>query len=451
VVLVVLFVAQNAIVGADAYWLVALGDHIARTGSVPEGVPFAAAPTTGWPNPIVLAQLLFASLHSLGGATGLVCAQVAAVAATLALVVLDARRLGARDPGCAVVVLLLAAGSLRTLGVVRVEMLSLVPFALLVLLLRSEYRRPSARAWLLVPLLAVWSNLHGAVLMGFAVAGSYLLLSRLRQRPVETVAIGVAGSLALWATPALLRTAGYYAGVFGNEAAHRGSDLWARPSLSGVFDVLLILSALVLVGAALRRRLPLWEYAALAGLALATMSASRHGLWLLLFAAAPAAAHLRRRPSSDPVTTAGAEPPAASGGRRALVPAVGLVLVVVVGWVVVSGRGEATEPADPALVGRVATLAGHGVVLAPEPLAESLAVAGVTVWAGDPVDAFRRPDQAAYLDFLTGGPRAGDAVGHADVVVAKAGSPALAAVASDGSFTLASDVDGWQVYRRIPR
>ena len=53
---------------------------------------------------------------------------------------------------------------------------------MVLLVLRSQQRRPSRGIWLVVPLTAIWGNLHGAVLVGVAVIGCYLLFSRLRTR-----------------------------------------------------------------------------------------------------------------------------------------------------------------------------------------------------------------------------------------------------------------------------
>ncbi len=138
----------------------------------------------------------------------------------------------------------------------------------------------------------MWSNLHGAVLLGVAVAGTYLLFGRLRIRPLETVLVGVATLAALLVTPVGLRTVPYYLGVFENEAAKRATGLWARPSLSNPFDVMMILAAVVLLAAIVRRPPRLWECVALAGLAVGTLMAARHGVWLLMAAAAPAAVAL---------------------------------------------------------------------------------------------------------------------------------------------------------------
>jgi len=106
--------------GADCYWVAALGAEILRTGRVPDGIPFAAAPTAGWANVPVAAEVLFAWLAK-AGPGGLVGAQLLADAAALLVLALGARRLGAGDLGTAGVVLLVALGSLPSLVVVRLQ------------------------------------------------------------------------------------------------------------------------------------------------------------------------------------------------------------------------------------------------------------------------------------------------------------------------------------------
>src|SRR6478735_10171968 len=59
-------VSVLATTGSDAFWPVALGNHIRVTGAVPVGVPFAAAPTAAWVNTTVLGQLTLSIIGSLG-------------------------------------------------------------------------------------------------------------------------------------------------------------------------------------------------------------------------------------------------------------------------------------------------------------------------------------------------------------------------------------------------
>ena len=84
--------ALLATVGADADWLAALGREIAHSWSIPGGVPFAAASSTGWHNVPVLGELVFHALQAVFGTRGLVLAQLAAVVACLWLLSADLRR-----------------------------------------------------------------------------------------------------------------------------------------------------------------------------------------------------------------------------------------------------------------------------------------------------------------------------------------------------------------------
>jgi hypothetical protein len=435
---VTVFVGLFVRVGADCYWLVALGQDIAANRRIPDGIPFAEAPTGGWPNVVVLAELLLAGVHSLG-AGALPAFQVTVVAATLALLAMGARGQGARDAPTALVLLAVAVASLPAIVIVRVQVFSLVFFALVLLLLRAEAVRPSRRAWLLPPLFAVWSNLHGAVLVGVAVTGAYLLFERLRTRRLETVMLGLASLVSLWVTPAGLATAEYYRGVLENEAAVRGTQLWARPDLSQPFDVLLVAGALVLVALTLRRRHALWEYVLIGGLVVGTAMAARHGVWLVMGLVAPAAvgAGARRTRASS-----------ATGGLPAKAAA-GLVALAVVGSCAAAVvRGDTTLPAPQSVVDTVVRAAGDRVVLAPEPLVESLAVAGARVLVSNPIDAFPRSDQAGYLDFVDGAPGGAAVLDDADLVVVEAGTRSAALVQEDERFSEVDEVDGWTVYAR---
>src|SRR5436190_21661644 len=203
-------VAAAATVGADARWLAALGHAIVASRSIPDGVPYASAPSGAWPNVPVLAELVLHALVAAFGDHGLLLAQVIAVAGALSLLAVDMRRRGAKDGASALVLSLIAIGGASSFFVIRVQLFSLVLFPALVLLLRAEARSPSRRVWLIPLLIALWSNLHGAVLVGLAVAAAYLVFDRARQEPLTATAVLVASALAVCATPALERTPIYY-------------------------------------------------------------------------------------------------------------------------------------------------------------------------------------------------------------------------------------------------
>jgi len=423
--------ALSALLGtiaADLRWLAALGAHIVQHGTIPDFVPFASAASDGWPNVPVLGELVIHALDSVAADRGLLLAQVAAVAVAFTLVALDMRGARAAESGSLLALLLLIPSTVTSLALIRAQLFSLALFPLLVLLLRREARDPSRLVWLVPPLIALWCNLHGGVLVGVAVAFSYLLLERGRREP--RVALGVAGAslVALFATPALWRTGTYFAGVLDNEAAQRGVGLWRPVSLHSGFDLAFIVCGLVLAIAALRSRPRLWEVAALAGLAVLTGLAARGEVWFALFAATPAACGI-------------------GGGRVRRPQLLRPALVVLIG---LSVWGLVRGPADPAagdrVLRRALAEAGDTPVLATDLLAEQVALAGGQIWLGNPIDAFERRDQQLYLDWAEGRP-SGDAaldkVPRAVLVSPRSGAgrrladnPAFSPIAADDDAVL---------------
>jgi len=412
--------ASVATVGADALWLVALGREILEQGAIPAGVPFAAAFSAEWENVPALGELVFHRLDAGLGDRGLVLAQALAVACALTLVELDMRMRRAPELSRVLVLLLVVVACIPAFVVVRAQVFSLALFPLLVLLLRSEAREPSRRIWLVVPLLALWSNLHGGALLGVAVAGAYLLFARLRREPVTAALVLAASALALCATPSLWRTPDYYLGVLGNEAARRGAGLWSPLSLAVPLDIAFVVVALVFVAFALRERPAAWEVVALAGLGVLTAQAGRNGVWLALFLAAPAAAGL------------------GIDGGRVRVPRLAR-LVAAPGVAVLLSLALAREPAQAGasdvVLSRAVAVAGGSPILADALLAEQLAAEERRVWMGNPLDAFSRSDQRLYVDWLEGlpeGDRALDKAPHAVLVTVD--TPAQRRLAARAGF-----------------
>jgi hypothetical protein len=426
-------VGATGTLGADLGWAAALGRAILDRGSIPDGIPFAAAATAGWPNVPVAAEVVLGAFWEGFGDRGFLLLQAAAVAAAFGLVAADARAAGARRAQIAAVLVLVAVGGLAGIAVIRLQLFSLALFPALVYLVRSEARNPSQRVWLLVPLVAVWSNLHGAVLLGVAVAAAYLLFERARREPFTAAAVLAALPLAACATPALNRTVTYYSGVLGNEAAARETGLWADLTLESGLDILLIVAALALVALALWTRPRIWEVVCLAGLSAATVGAARNGVWLVLFAAAPAAAAL---PRALATRSAGNRWPVALVAAAAGVVAFGLV------------QGPRKAGASDRLSGDAVRLARGEPILAPPAIAEQLVLAGGRVWISNPLDAFREADQKLYLDWVDN-VRGGDRLlRNVTVVVVTRGGPQAARVAADTRFRRAVVDSGALVFVR---
>jgi len=450
------FVAWQVRVGADALWPVAMGRAVLDGGRLPQGVPFAAAGSAGWANVPVLGELVLTAVAAFGG-RGLGAFQVLADVVALGALAAVALRRGAADSRAALALVLAVLAGAPALVIIRLQVLSLIPFALLLLLLHREHEAPSRRIWLLPALVVIWTNLHGAVLIGVAVAGCYLLLSRLRIDPVRTVAVGVLTLAAVLVTPAGTGTLGYYLGVLDNEAAARGEGLWAHPSLGSGLDVVMLLGLAGLLLLTLRRRQPLWVYAAALGLGVATASAVRNGVWLGMVLVLPATlaegraerttharreARAQRRPHPSRPPRAGRR----IGRLAGLTGLGGIVTIVTVA--VLLARPDAVDPTPPGLVPTVRSVAAGRPVLAPEPVVERLAAEGVRVWMSNPIDAFSRTDQGIYLDFLDGRPGGQVALDAVDVVVVESGTDPDRLVRADRRWHAAASVGDWTAYTR---
>ncbi|HZU20110.1 MAG TPA: hypothetical protein VE982_02715 [Gaiellaceae bacterium] len=408
-------------VGADARWLGALGAIVTRHHAVPAGVPFAAAPSRGWHDVPVLAELL---MHWLGGGDrGILAAQAAAVGSTLAA----AAGLSPRRTWPAGLALLL--GALPVLLVARADLFSLPLFALTCRLLRST-RRPPARALAAaIPLLALWANLHGGVLVGAELVAVFAAFEL--RNLVSRVAASAAVALAVCATPALWWTPSYYARVLSSAPAQLHVGLWARPSLSSGFTWLLLAGA---VSLALAARPALHRYERVTALLLAagTLQAERTGVWLLILLACAACDRSARR--VRPRATRLALTAAAAAGLAAAAAS--------------SGR---TPPAATAAVDRAVRLAGQAPILAPPDVAEEVVQRGGRVWISDPIDAFRLREQRAYLDWLAGRRDGDAALVHAAVVVAPSLGPLAAPLARSGTFRRAARAGSYTIFVRRRR
>lgn len=406
-------------VGADARWLAALGHLIVVHHSIPAGIPFAPRASAHWPNVPVLAEVISSWLEGVLGDRGLMLAQLAAAGVAMGVLVRDSLSGGAKPVGAARTLLLAGAGSLGALAIARAQLFSLALFPVLCWLLRAETRRPSWRIWLAVPLLALWSNLHGAALLGLAILVGHLLLSRLRQEPLVALAVAVAGAAALCATPAFTSTVAYYHGVLWSPMALTGQGMWTRLSLSSPLDVAFLLCAVALLVQFVRVNPPGWEKAVALGLALLSIQAARNGVWLMLFLTPPAARAFSPRRQWRVLLIAVA---AASAGL--------LVFAV--------ARGPVADGASPRLLAQAVSLAHGSPVLAEDVIAEQVALAGGSVVAADPIDAFSTSDQRAYLGWMDGSRGSlGQLERGVRVILVARGSPAARLMATQHRFLAA--------------
>ena len=120
--------------------------------------------------------------------------------------------------------------------VIRAQIWTYVLFALLLALLLGDGRRPSRRVFLVFPLLVLWANLHGSVVVGaalVALSGLTLAYSGIRARARGRLWWKVGALVALpWlcilVSPYGLALPGYYRSVLDNPTLSQSVSEWAR-------------------------------------------------------------------------------------------------------------------------------------------------------------------------------------------------------------------------------
>jgi len=125
-----------------------------------------------------LAEVVMAAVYNAAGVAGLKLWKLACTAAAL-LLVADSEASTGAPPTIQLAVMFAAACGFLLQAQLRPQMFSLVLLgALLALLARDNYRR-DARLWLVVPLMALWANLHGGFFIGIATLALYCAVASL--------------------------------------------------------------------------------------------------------------------------------------------------------------------------------------------------------------------------------------------------------------------------------
>ena len=260
-------------------WLTFLGGREIAAHGLP-GLDTLTVLSRGrqWVDQQWLAQLASYELESGLGLQATLAIFAATIVAPFALACGLARRRGASPRSVAIFALLAAPAALCAVRAQAFSGLLFVPFFAL---LAAEARRPSRRVWLALPLLALWANLHGAVL----VAAALLALLGISELVSGRRARGLVLVLAPWpcvlASPYGLSLVGYYHSTAGNALFKKFILEWAPPTFPTAVGLPFFLTAAVaLVLVARRPRdLPLFELGALAFTLAGGLTAQRSITW----------------------------------------------------------------------------------------------------------------------------------------------------------------------------
>jgi len=340
----------------DSWLTLVSGREVAQHGLPQHDALAAWTHGARWIDQQWLGQLLYYGLWHAGGMRLVLLTHAALVLATFAIGVRAARALGA--PAAAIVLTLLAALATAPWALqMRAQVFGELFFVVLVWLLVADARRPTSRVLLALPLLALWANVHGSVVLGAALV-ALRALTLVRVRPSRAALLLGGACAAPLATPYGLAIVDYYRSLLLNPVLHRFLDEW-QPSAPSVRTAALYVLAAVTIWAVGRygREAGRFEQAALLVTLLSAVSAVRNTLWFALCAL---------------VVLPGLVAPALRGldfsrFARFVAPLAGAVAVTAVA----TAAFAATRPAAwyvtqwPHDAGRsVAALAGSGIVLA---------------------------------------------------------------------------------------
>jgi hypothetical protein len=162
-------------------------------------------------------------------------------------------------------------------------------FVAVLWLLLDDLRLQSRRVYLVLPLLVLWANLHGSVIVGSALVSGYAMLELVGSlwkkprtvRPRSLVLL-VAPWLCMLASPYATSLPHYYRTIFSSSFGAYVTE-WAPTTLTPVHApiYLLALGGLWLLGRT-RGTASLFEILAFVGLSLLAFDAVRNAVWLAL-------------------------------------------------------------------------------------------------------------------------------------------------------------------------
>jgi hypothetical protein len=271
------------------------------------------------------AHLLLYGLTQAGGPRLLIAFGMACVLTAIVTACVVTRKLGA-TPGAAALGGILPLLGAPWLTQVRSQSTALPLFVAVYALLAFDARNPSRRVLLVLPLLVLWANLHGSVVMAAGLTSLYgLTLLRRCGHRLRAAALVVGAPLCVLATPYGTSVVSYYRLMLVDSPLTHYVHEWQAPSVQRLTAGLFVSAfALVALWARHPRAVTSFERWAILLLLLAAMTALRNAIWFELAAAVTLPRLLdatwRMRPQSDGVRRLNL--------RLGLVVATGVLLIV---------------------------------------------------------------------------------------------------------------------------
>lgn len=285
----VLLILANgrAQISNDTWLNLVAGREIAESGLIRTNSLTVLARGTPVCDPQWLAHLAWYGLHHVGGFAALLLVRAALSALTVALACTMAIRGGA-TPGRTALAGVLVLPLITTNAAVRAQSFGELCFVGVLWLLHRDQRTPSAHTWLVVPLTALWTNLHGSVLLGVAIAALVAPSRWVDRRRGRTSGASIARDLvlalsiacAVFASPYAASLPAYFGSTVGNASFGMYVTEYRGPSLTTEPWVFVIAAVALVVIARARRSMAMFDIASSIALMVLAFSGIRFGVFL---------------------------------------------------------------------------------------------------------------------------------------------------------------------------
>lgn len=228
----------------DTYYDLYAGRYVVHHGLPHSNVFTAVSHGAAWADQQWLAQIMFYGAWSAGGYQAVALLSVALVASGFAILALTMQHRGvppvrafAWTTGAFLVCVSNTA--------IRVQNVAYLFLALVIWLILDDAAcpRPRARTWLALPVLAVWANMHGSVVLGVVLVAGYAgyravsLAARGQWRHgLAYGGLGCGATGAAFCTPYGTAIVAYYHSTVGNPLFGQYVTEWAAPNLASSLD-----------------------------------------------------------------------------------------------------------------------------------------------------------------------------------------------------------------------
>jgi hypothetical protein len=305
----VLITHLRGALAADGWMALLSGRVVAQHGLPSHDTLTIWAHGRTWVDQQWLAQLALYGLDRLGGIQLALLVHAALVTLSLAGAAVLARRLGGSARSTTWVALPVLVAFWPGAAVMRPQSFAYPLFVAVLWLLLDDLKLQSRRVYWTLPLLVLWANLHGSVVVGAALVSGYALIELARslwRKPrtfhPRSLVLLLGPWLCVLASPYATSLPHYYRTIFSSGFGSYVTE-WAPTTLTLLHlpIYLLALGGLWLLGRT-RTRASLFEQMAFIGITLLALDAVRNAVWLALFALAvlPRLMDTLRAPAVEP-------------------------------------------------------------------------------------------------------------------------------------------------------